>query len=176
MKKSLYILMVLLPILLSCNKDYELSCPSLEVDGPDMVKVGQPVTFQLSGDYDILSFWSGEVGSDYAFRDQDRIGAGDTFISFTSTTSSGLAGHPNPAIVPLSWSSDFSGEYTEEAMNAATWNDITSQFDWPDDVGRTVPAGKLDASTVLPSDGSPVYFRFFYRSLPQLQIITLLDV
>lgn len=163
MKKSLYLLLALSFMLLACNEDYQLHTPTLEVGAPEIVKVGQKVEFELKGEQDILSFWSGEAGNDYAYHDRDRIGAGNSFISFTCTTSSGKAGHPNPSIVPLSWSSDFSGEYTEAAMNAATWHDITSEFDWPGDVGVTTPAGSLEASGILPADGSPVYFRFYYK-------------
>ena len=48
----------------SCNRDYTLSDPTLQVSAPAEVKTGQRVTFTLSGEQDILSFWSGENGSD----------------------------------------------------------------------------------------------------------------
>lgn len=150
-------------VLASCEDDYAVRQPTLEVSAPSTVKVGQKVEFSLSGEQDILSFWSGEPGCDYAFRATDRIGAGDVFMRFTTGTSSGTAGHPNPASVPLSWSSDFTGEYNEEAMNAATWHDITSEFAWPEDVGQTVPAGEFRLNDILPEDGTPVYFRFYYH-------------
>lgn len=162
MKKTFYILVSAL-LSAACTDDYALKQPSLDVSAPSTVKVGQKVEFTLSGEQDILSFWSGEAGSEYAYKDKDRIGAGETWLTFSTTTSSGTDGHPNPSSVPLSWSSDFSGEYAVEAMNAATWHDITSEFEWPDNVGQTVPAGRLAMGDILPSDGAPVYFRFYYH-------------
>ncbi len=163
MKKNLIYIMSIMLVAAACDDDYAIRQPSLEVSAPSVVKVGQKVEFTLSGEQDVLAFWSGEAGSEYKYKEQDRIGAGDTRMSFSTTTSSGSAGYPNPASLPLSWSSDFSGEYTLEAMNAATWHDISSEFDWPKDVGETIPAGELNLNDILPSDGTPVYFRFYYH-------------
>ena len=163
MKKILYILAVLPVLAVSCNQDYAVNAPTLEVSAPETVKVGQKVAFELSGRQDILSFWSGEAGSDYAYKNVDRMGAGDSYITFSSTTSSVNAKVLNPAQIFLSYSTDFSGVYTEEAMNAATWTDITSEFEWPTAMGATVPAGQLNARGIFPADGSPVYFRFYYH-------------
>ena len=163
MKRTAIILSALL-LAVSCGKGaYALLQPTLEVSAPAVVKVGQNVEFTLEGEQDILSFWSGEPGSDYTYRDTDRIGAGDTWMTFSATTASGTQDYPNPASLPLSWSTDFSGEYTEAAMNAATWHDITDQFAWPTVTPETVPAGDLNINDILPEDGSPVYFRFYYH-------------
>lgn len=163
MKNILYITLPIL-LLAACNEDYIVKEPTLEVSAPAVVKVGQAVEFDLSGQQDILAFWSGEVGNEYAYKDRDRIGPGDTKMTFKTTTASGTAGNPNPSSLPLSYSLDFNGEYTEESMNAAHWTDITSEFEWPTDVGQTsIPAGVLDMNDILPSDGSPVYFRFAYH-------------
>ncbi len=163
MKRYIAIIAALL-FLMSCSKDYELVSPSLEVSAPLVVKVGQKVEFSLSGRQDILTFWSGEFGSDYSYKDVERIGeANDISLTFSTTTTAGAAGYPNPSSLPFSYSTDFSGEYTVEGMEAATWTDITSNFTWPTDTGQTVPAGTLFLDDILPKDGSPVYFRFFYH-------------
>lgn len=166
MKKHFTYIFAASLLVVACDDDYAVKQPTLEVSAPSTVKVGQKVDFSLSGEQDILSFWSGEAGSDYQYKEKDRIGAGDTWLRFTCTTSSGTDGHPNPAGVPLSWSSDFSGEYTLEAMNAATWHDISAEFEWPDNVGVTVPGGELNMGEILPADGTPVYFRFYYHVAP----------
>lgn len=163
MKKILIILSATLLLAACAGDDYKLKDPTLEVSAPSVVKVGQTVEFTLSGEQDVLSFWSGEAGNDLTYRNTDRIGAGDTWMSFSCTTSSGTQGYPNPSVVPISWSTDFSGEYTKEAMDAATWHDITSAFAWPDNVGVTAPAGELALNDILPADGTPVFFRFYYR-------------
>ena len=164
MKKILTILSASLLLAACAGGDYSLKDPTLEVSAPSVVKVGQTVEFTLSGEQDVLSFWSGEAGNDLAYRNTDRIGAGDTWMSFSCTTSSGTSGYPNPSVVPISWSKDFTGEYTKAAMDAATWHDITSAFDWPGDTGvSSHPAGELALNDILPEDGTPVYFRYYYR-------------
>ena len=162
MKKTAIILLAAL-LLSSCEDAYTLRQPTLEVDAPATVTVGPRVEFSLSGAQDILSFWSGEPGSDYTYREKDRIGSGDTWLSFSTTTASGTKEYPNPASVPFSWSTDFSGKYTEADMNAATWHDITDEFEWPTVTPETVSAGELNVNGILPSDGTPVYFRFYYH-------------
>lgn len=162
MKRTAIIFLAAL-LLTACEDAYTLRQPTLEVTAPATVKVGQRVEFSLEGEQDILSFWSGEPGSDYDYREKDRIGTGDTWLTFSVTTASGTANYPNPSSVPFSWSTDFSGEYSEAAMNAATWHDITDQFAWPTVTPETVPAGELNVNDILPSDGTPVYFRFYYK-------------
>ena len=148
----------------SCNRDYALSDPSLQVSAPAEVKAGQRVTFTLSGEQDILSFWSGENGNDYTYRFKDRVGEGDMALNFKVTTASGVNGHPNPSSLPFSYSTDFSGEYSIEAMNAATWKDITSDFVWPDDVGvSNQDAGTYKMENMFPDAETPVYLRFYYH-------------
>lgn len=162
MKKTMICLTALL-LAVSCEDPYALRQPTLEVNAPATVKVGQKVEFALEGEQDILAFWSGEPGNDYTYRDTDRIGAGDTRLTFSVTTSSGTAGYPNPSSVPISWSADFNGDYSTAGMEAAHWHDITPEFAWPTDVGQTVPAGELSLNDILPADGTPVYFRLYYK-------------
>ena len=88
-------------------------------------KVGEPVRFTFSGNTDFITFYSGEKGHDYAFKNKDRITEGSMVFSFLTNTGAGTSGFPNPSVVPISYSTDFSGEYTEEAVRAATWIDIT---------------------------------------------------
>lgn len=79
-------------------------------------KVGEPVRFHFSGNPDFIIFYSGEKGNDYAYKDTDRITDSEMTFSFSTTTTSGTAGNPNPSRVPVCYSTDFSGEYTEEAV------------------------------------------------------------
>ena len=79
-------------------------------------KVGEPVRFHFSGNPDFIIFYSGEKGNDYAYKDTDRITDSEMTFSFSTTTTAGTAGIPNPSRVPVCYSTDFSGEYTEEAV------------------------------------------------------------
>lgn len=126
-------------------------------------KVGEPVRFDFSGNPDFISFYSGERGNDYAFRNQDRIIETEMTFSFTTTTSSGTAGYPNPAHVPVCYSTDFPGEYTEEAVRAASWVDISDQFALPTDIGATdMLSGDVNITRYFPDDETPLWFSFHY--------------
>lgn len=146
----------------ACNKDYNVKEPTLEVSAPAIVKVGEKVEFRFEGQADMITFYSGELGHDYAYKDVDRIGLGNMVFSFLTTTSSGTPGYPNPAVLPMSYSTDFSGEYTREAMEAATWTDISSNFAWPTDTPESVPSGDFDFTHLFVDAETPIYFRFFY--------------
>lgn len=123
-------------------------------------KVGQPVVFQFQGNPDIITFYSGEVGNDYAFKNEDRIVPTRMGYSFTANRKAG----PNPGKLPFSYSIDFSGEYTAEAVQAATWIDISDRFDWiPENKANVeVYSGLADLSDIFLDEQTPVYFNYCY--------------
>ncbi len=126
-------------------------------------KAGEPVRFSFRGNPDFIWFYSGERGNEYAFKEQDRIVETRMTFSFTTTTASGTKGYPNPARVPISYSTDFSGEYTEEAVREATWIDITDRFDMPTDIGATdLLSGEVNISDFYPDNDTPLYLSFHY--------------
>lgn len=129
-------------------------------------KVGEPVRFSFEGNPDFITIYSGEEGNDYAFAAMDRVI--DTRMTFSFNSMISDSGEPdtppNPAIVPLSYSSDFSGEYTLEAMNKATWTDITSLFTYPTiRDSPTVNSGIVDITDLFQDSEKPLYFRFAYE-------------
>lgn len=162
-----YILMALSVAVLAtaCRKEYD------KVDGvsfnatlaSDVFKVGEPVTFYFEGSPNLITFYSGEEGNDYAYKEQDRIVETEMYFAFNTTTTSGTVGHANPSSCPVSYSTDFSGEYTLEAMNAATWTDITDQFIMPDDTSiSSLYSGEVKVSDLYIDPELPIYFRFYF--------------
>lgn len=152
-------------LLAGCRKSFEeVEKVTFDVSIPSQTfKVGEPVRFDFSGNPDFISFYSGERGNDYAYKDKDRIVETEMTFSFTSTTTSGTSGYPNPARVPVCYSTDFSGEYTEEAVRAATWIDITDRFDMPTNTGVTdMMSGDVNISELYPDDQTPLYFSYHY--------------
>ena len=73
-------------------------------------KVGEPVRFHFSGNPDFIIFYSGEKGNDYAYKDTDRITDSEMTFSFSTTTTAGTAGNPNPSHVPVCYSALLSGD------------------------------------------------------------------
>lgn len=162
MKRTIIKLMTL-GLLVSCNSDYIVNTPDFTVSGPVVVKAGQEVVFDLTGDPDLITFYSGEPGKAYEYVNHDRIGNVQMQMSFMTTTSSGTPGSPNPAALPLYYSTDFSGEYTNEAVMAATWTEITDRFEMPEDTGVSNKAsGTQSVDDIFPKDGTPIYLMFSY--------------
>lgn len=126
-------------------------------------KVGEPVRFHFSGNPDFIIFYSGEKGNDYAYKDTDRITDSEMTFSFSTTTTAGTAGNPNPSHVPVCYSTDFSGEYTEEAVRAATWIDITDRFTMPTDTGiSALLSGDVNVTEYFSDPEIPLYFSFHW--------------
>lgn len=158
--------------LVACREDFD------KVDGVSfnattdavVYKVGQPVIFNLAGNPDIITFYSGEVGKAYAYKDTERIieNPGMAF-SFAANTTNGNE-IPNPLRVPISYSYDFSGEYTEDAVRAATWHDISDRFIWPQTTkDGNVFSGRVDLEDVFSEVGRPVYFKYHFLALAAMQ-------
>lgn len=162
----LFIILFLTALAVSgCRKEFEKVEDvdfSVRTSAP-VYKVGEPVVFRMSGKPDFITFYSGEVGNDYAYKDTDRITETGMTFSFTTTTSSGTDGYPNPSSVPVAYSSDFSGEYTEEAVRQATWHDITDNFQMPDNTGvSSLFSNDFYITSLYEDDGKPLYFSFHY--------------
>lgn len=166
----------LLPALLAsaCSKqDYKVDTPTFDVV-PDKIvcKVGEAVNFNLSGSADLVMFYSGEFGNDYAYHETERLTQARVNLSFeTQSTTSGDARKFNPAYTPVSYSTDFNGICDLENMNAAQWHDISSLFSFPPVDGvvdsnngkMTVSSGDGDLTDFFPSKDTPLYLRFYYK-------------
>jgi len=168
MKKLINILSIALVTLAfaSCNQDYKIGAPKgFSVEGPAVVKVGEPVVFNLAGDVDILMFYSGENGHEYAKRDTDIIYPAKMSVKFHTVTSTVETPGMNPEKLLFKYSYDFSGEYTRAAVNEATWYDITNLFTWPTEQGQDIQAGEVYIDNLFPEDGRSIYLMFDYKVL-----------
>lgn len=89
-------------------------------------KVGDPVTFKFTGgDANQISFYSGEVGNDYEYRDKNRIDQiKKVFFSFQT--------HNTPVDGAVRYkfliSTDYNGEKNYNDVINATWHDITNLY------------------------------------------------
>ena len=89
------------------------------------VFVGDPVTFALEGKPDYIIFYSGEFGNRYSDKNRSEVELTSATLSATlglrCWTGALLRGQRLFAYV----SEDFSGVYTTEGIEAATWTEIT---------------------------------------------------
>ena len=167
MKFRYCILLFALAVMVSCTKKLSLEdAPAITVTTEaTSYKVGEPVKFNIEGSADIISFYSGEVYHDYAFKDGrvvDVSGKGLT-VSFKS----GVTGGTQRDQLSILFSTDFNGNYTDLAsVKAATWKNITDSFTL-DSIPALVPSDTVDLSKfVVP--GKPIYFALRYINRPQV--------
>lgn len=123
----------------------------------DKTEAEANVPFQLmfTGFADSLIFYSGEEGHQYEFRNRTEMVGVEHQLSFQSYRQWGAQEHTLALLV----SRDFNGEdYSEEAIKAATWVDITNRAVLSTGSDNT-PSGTIDVTDLLGTDGS-VYFAF----------------
>jgi hypothetical protein len=85
-----------------------------------VVKVNQPIEFQLSGNPDIITFFSGENA--HAYINKDRLKAvGTPKLDFNYNSKSVTSAHK----VDVLMSTDFSGHYDSISIRTAKWDTLT---------------------------------------------------
>ena len=166
MKNWILILIFACVVTVSCQKGKEMT-PEFSVTTESfVVKAGAPVTFYISGDADMVSFFSGEPGNEYAYSQKDRIEETELAVSFTTQSAAGTPGHPNPAEVPILYSCNFAPageEYTVEDVLKADWTDISDRFDMPTDLDQTIPSGTVNIDDLFVDYETPLYLMFHYQ-------------
>lgn len=151
----------LLALLVSCEKTISVA-DITEFDVTTTAKsfkVGQEVPFTLSGKgIHTVSFYSGEVLKDYAFREGrvvDVAGKGVT-LNFSSSVQQGAQLNQLSVLV----STNFSGNYSSvSAIKSATWTDITPRVKLG--TSATFLATTADVSDLVVA-GKPLYVAFRY--------------
>ena len=138
------------------------------------VKAGEPVTFSMNGSAAKIDFWSGEKFHDYEYSQKDRFEYGDIYMSFLQALLSGGQGD----CLKVKISTDYDGTLDEDSILAATWTDITGEFNLDTSIsgsGNPTAAsnyGKFKKSAdVAVSDfagGKSFRLALFWSALPDL--------
>lgn len=172
-------LFILLGLLISCGKELRVDEPVFDVAVINKTaKVGEKVEFNLSGDPDYITFYSGEVGNDYNYKDKERkfptLSMNLSFESMVRPNGGGTAGYCQPDQFRLYVTYDFKleGNTQEDTINAiknTNWNDISDQFTWcPLECKSTTPyypSGNMDVKSLF-EPGKKLHFAFQYINRP----------
>lgn len=163
MKKTIFVLSVLGLFLAACTEK-EIQAPNdFEVSvAKATYKLSDSVQFNLSGVPDNITFYSGEPGNEYDKRNFFSSDEGTLTLQFNSQT---RAGATLPRNIAVLISTDFNGEYTEQAVKAAKWTDITSRAVLPANTASNadVASGEINLDD-LKVKGRPMYLAFRYVS------------
>jgi hypothetical protein len=149
--------------IMSCTK-HEVYSPAVDVSvKADTYKVNENVEFFFNGEADIITFYSGEEGKEYQYKDRTQLEGGDLNITMDTQV---LYGSQNN--LKLFISQDFDGNYTAGGIDAATWVDISDRLTWSTAasgaVGVRVKSNQASIQELL-KPGKPVYFGFRYLGL-----------
>lgn len=142
----------------SCRKFNEVANPDFDVTvEKNTYSAGEPITFNFKGSANIITFYSGEPGSEYEFKDRIKVDGGTPQMEFTSRQQYG----PQDTTLKLMISSDFKNVFDLESLQAATWTDITNRAVLSPGGGTDTASGIIDLSDVTQPD-SLVYIAFKY--------------
>ncbi|MBO5685318.1 MAG: DUF5017 domain-containing protein [Alistipes sp.] len=183
MKRNIYLWMAAAAMLTACDKGFEkVSEPTLELSTPMTTYYTQePVVFNIESDANFLAFYSGERGNDYAYAKKERIYEGDVFLSFNTAFQAGaqwknqLEADVEKKPLRFFYSTDFSGVYTLEEIDKATWHELTDQFTFPSAratnakvLTQTTESGVRNFAELVPEEewAKPIYFAFRYKIDP----------
>lgn len=173
MKFKYYNLLAVLPFLASCEAGLpEVAAPDFNVTTKSTTyKAGQVITFDMTGDAHIVSFYSGEPLKEYAYKNGRVVDAGNAGakVSFTTAVVNGTQGVLSATVPPhlsVMASTNFSGSYNMTGIQSATWTDITSRFRYSLSPTVFAPSTVADLSDLIVA-GKPIYIAFKYVTLPQ---------
>lgn len=155
---------LLLVGLVSCVED---EAPSVELKvalDKQVYQVGEPVTFKLNGNPDNIVFYSGEVGHNYAYKERYHAD-GDLLVNFNSWVRYGDIYHNLKFLV----SSDFSGVYDKENLEAATWIDLSDKFRFSVGDDQT-PSGEVNLKEYVgAAEDAKLFVAFRYEDEEKAQ-------
>lgn len=167
MKHYLYFLMIatgLVVSLSSCEDRNDISAPVFGVVTTGQAttfKVGDTIKFNFTGQPDVVTFYSGEVGSNYAFKDRFTA-AGINKLAFQTAMQQGVV---PPAVsqdaMSLLISTDLKG-YDPASIAQATWTDITARNTrWPTSLSTTLTSSDpIDISDFNTADKINIAFKY----------------
>mgnify|MGYP003577753642 FL=1 len=163
MKISMMFLMLAI-LFASCMKEDIASADMQVRANASSYKVGDTVVFRFEGAPDNIVFYSGENGHNYALK--DRLYAdNDLQIDFKTLVQWGVI-YDN---LKLLVSNDFSGMYTREEIDKATWTDISDKAIFSTGQDNT-PSGTLSLKPYLSSvDTASLYLAFRYTDFQRPQ-------
>ncbi len=138
-------------------------------------KTTDTIIYQLSGNADVVTFYSGAIGQRYAFRNRTTA-MGIPQLQFNSLRANGA----QASSIQLLISTDFKGVVaksqtltgvitrdtaaTNANIAAANWTDISSRATWSTGSTAATPSGIIDLSDFAKQE-KPVFIAFKYKAV-----------
>jgi len=144
--------------LASCSKQISINPLSFDVQADSAsYNAASLTTFSFSGKPNNITFFSGEIGKRFEFKNRVTADNGIPQLKFSSALNAGA----QPNSLALMVSSNYTPSSDPAAIGAATWTDISSRAAWATS-GTAVASGAVDLSDMA-NAGKPVYIAFKYK-------------
>lgn len=138
MRKALF-LSILPLLILSCRKDLPEEVNFDVIPDQISVTAGNSVTFNFENAPETMTFYSGETGKEYRYRDRDTL-SGKVELKFTT-----LVLNPLGTNLSLLIATNLSSPIDTNSIKNANWTDITDKAVISKGVDNT-PSGIIDLS------------------------------
>jgi hypothetical protein len=171
MRFNLFIITFLVLTITSCKKNtsgFVDDISSFDVNPRTLtVSINDSVRFDLSGNPDVISFYSGEIGRVYDFRNRTVLNGGSLLLKFETR----VINRPADTLDVLV-SSNFSGIYDSVNVVNATWKSLNNKLLFPmpsTPLNTFIPSGLNPGIFLNITDslvaGQPFYLAFRYTIL-----------
>lgn len=157
MRASIFIIGITAFLLVACSKD-KIKQPEFEVTTTALTyKKGEEITFKFSGNPDNITFYSGETGKSYDYRNRTSL-PGKLQIQFSSLVDRGVRNN-----LSLMVTTDILGTINSSVVETAKWTDVSSRAVFSTGADNT-PSGLVDLSD-FSDQGKPVTLAFKYTDV-----------
>ncbi|HEX6431619.1 MAG TPA: DUF5017 domain-containing protein [Niastella sp.] len=158
-----YILSFILTGLLftACQKTLSTGDANFDVTvNTTTLHTGDTLRFGFTGNPDVISFYSGEPGKRYEYRDRTSAN-GVPLLRFRTTRANGSQAGSLALLVSNNFSGIIVTDTTEtiNRISSATWTDISSKASFS--TGTVTSSGNIDLSDLSAQD-KPVFIAFKY--------------
>ncbi|MEJ2884309.1 DUF5017 domain-containing protein [Pedobacter sp. GR22-6] len=157
-------LAVLLALCLFGCKKNEIERPEFNATvNKSTYKVGDTVVFNMEGNPDFVTFYSGEYGNDYAYIGGRTLDIKSFKLAFQTRVRNG--NQPNQFSVHIS--NNFNGKFDIESVRSGNFQDITSMFTLSTVNTVYANSGEVDLTPMVTDKTKPLYIGFRYICKPQ---------
>ena len=157
---------------MACSRD---NADDVEFDVSIADINGQNVTFAFSGNAEYIAFYPGTQGNNYTNSGRVETEISELKMSCNITQQYNDASYLNQEIIHIYLSTDFSGIYTSDELNKATWTPISGlEFNRlpvpvPTSASAVAVSGDIDLSAYI-NPNEQFYIAFQYNAAGRSEI------
>lgn len=157
------IILLFAVLIAGCKKDNVASPEFTATVAKKTFKVGEPVVFDLRGNADFVSFYSGEYLNDHQFIGGRKLDIKSFALSFQTRVQNGNQKDQLSVYI----SSDFNGKYDIASIKGGNFQNITNLVTLSTVNTVYASSGTLDLTPLVLDRTKPLYVAFRYVVKPQ---------